>query len=41
VIYEDRYPDDSNPGRTAKSQGYSMGKIIAENAFGEVAEIIG
>tara|TARA_B110000977_G_scaffold68580_1_gene93029 strand:- start:815 stop:1450 length:636 start_codon:yes stop_codon:yes gene_type:complete len=41
VIYEDRYPDDFNPGRTANSQGYSMGKIIAENAFGEVAEISG
>ena len=41
VIYEDRYPDDANPRRTAKSQGYSMGKIIAENAFAEAAEVSG
>ena len=38
VLYEDRYPDESNPRRTAKSQGYSMGKIIAEKAFSDAAE---
>lgn len=38
VLYEDRYPDDMNPRRTAESQGYSMGKIIAENAFSNAAE---
>lgn len=37
VLYEDRYPDDTNPRRTAKSQGYSMGKILAENAFSDAA----
>jgi nucleoside-diphosphate-sugar epimerase len=37
VLYEDRYPDDMNPRRTAASQGYSMGKIIAENSFSEAA----
>jgi len=38
VFYEDRYPDGSNPKRTAQSQGYSMGKIIAETAFSKAAE---
>ena len=38
VFYEDRYPDDANPKRTAQSQGYSMGKILAETAFAEAAE---
>jgi nucleoside-diphosphate-sugar epimerase len=37
VLYEDRYPDNMNPRRTPDSQGYSMGKIIAENAFSEAA----
>ncbi len=37
VFYEDRYPDDSNPKRTAQSQGYSMGKILAENLFAAAA----
>ena len=37
VLYEERYPDDLNPRRTADSQGYSMGKIIAENSFSEAA----
>ncbi len=41
VIYEDRYPDESNPRRTPASQGYSMGKIIAETAFAEAAELHG
>ena len=38
VVFEDRYPDDLNPRRTPERQGYSMGKIIAENAFSEAAE---
>lgn len=38
VLYEDRYPDDLNPRRTPDRQGYSMGKIIAENSFSEAAE---
>ena len=38
VLYEDRFPDDLNPRRTPDRQGYSMGKIIAENSFSEAAE---
>ena len=38
VFYEDRYPDEFNPKRTPERQGYSMAKIIAENAFSEAAE---
>jgi nucleoside-diphosphate-sugar epimerase len=42
VLYEDRYPDEQNPKRTpAKGQGYSMGKVIAERAFSEAAEMSG
>ena len=42
VIYEDRYPDESNPKRTPeRGQGYSMGKVIAERAFAEAAEAHG
>ena len=41
VLFEDRYPDASNPRRTAQSQGYSMGKILAENAFNEAAAMSG
>ncbi len=41
VIYEDRFPDDANPRRTATTQGYSMGKLIAEDAFAEAAEVHG
>ena len=38
VIYEDRYPDESNPKRTPeRGQGYSMGKVIAERAFADAA----
>lgn len=37
VFYEDRYPDAANPRRTAQSQGYSMGKIIAQTAFADAA----
>lgn len=39
VLYEDRYPDELNPKRSAASgQGYSMGKILAERAFSDAAE---
>ena len=41
VLYEDRYPDESNPRRTADRQGYSMGKVIAQRAFSDAAEIAG
>ena len=41
VIYEDRYPDNANPRRTARTQGYSMGKMIMEKSFSEAAEISG
>lgn len=38
VIYEDRYPDETNPKRTPeRGQGYSMGKVIAERAFADAA----
>ena len=39
VFYEDRYPDELNPKRTAaKGQGYSMGKVLAQRAFSDAAE---
>ncbi len=39
VFYEDRFPDEQNPRRsTAKGQGYSMGKVLAERAFARAAE---
>lgn len=39
VCYEDRYPDELNPKRTAeRGQGYSMGKVLAERAFSDAAE---
>ena len=38
VFYEDRYPDEQNPRRTADRQGYSMGKVIAQRAFSDAAE---
>ena len=39
VLYEDRYPDESNPKRTPeRGQGYSMGKVLAERAFSDAAE---
>ncbi len=42
VFDEDRYPDEQNPKRTpAKGQGYSMGKVIAQRAFSDAAEISG
>jgi len=34
VLYEDRYPDQNNPKRTPeRGQGYSMGKLLAEQSF--------
>ena len=42
VCYEDRYPDEQNPKRTPeRGQGYSMGKIIAQRAFADAAELNG
>ncbi|MFT4796813.1 MAG: nucleoside-diphosphate-sugar epimerase [Candidatus Azotimanducaceae bacterium] len=42
VLYEDRYPDEQNPKRVAnRGQGYSMGKVLAERAFADAAEISG
>lgn len=38
VFYEDRYPDELNPRRTADRQGYSMGKVLAQRAFSDAAE---
>ena len=39
---EDRYPDEQNPKRIPeKGQGYSMGKVIAQRAFSDAAEING
>ena len=39
VLYEDRYPDQSNPRRTPeRGQGYSMGKLVAEQAFAQAAQ---
>lgn len=40
VLDEDRYPDESNPKRTTeRGQGYSMGKVIAQRAFADAAEL--
>ncbi len=41
VLYEDRYPDETNSRRTPDRQGYSMGKVIAERAFSDAAEAAG
>lgn len=38
VLYEDRFPDESNARRTTdRGKGYSMGKVVAERAFAEAA----
>ncbi len=38
VCYEDRYPDEMSPKRTAeRGHGYSMSKVIAERAFSDAA----
>lgn len=42
VLDEDRYPDEQNPDRSAKSgQGYSIGKIMADRAFADAAAASG
>ena len=42
VLYEDRWPDETHPKRTtAKGQGYSMGKVMAERRFAQAAEASG
>jgi nucleoside-diphosphate-sugar epimerase len=42
VLYEDRYPDEQSPKRTPeRGQGYSMGKVIAQRAFSDAAEVSG
>ncbi len=39
VFYEERWPDELNPRRTAdRGQGYSIGKVLAERMFAEAAE---
>ncbi len=38
VVDEDRYPDLANPKRTPeRGQGYSMGKLLVEQAFADAA----
>ena len=38
VLDEDRYPDQDNPKRTPeRGQGYSMGKLLAEQCFADAA----
>ena len=42
VLFEGRYPDEQNPNRTtARGQGYSIGKVIAERAFSDAARVSG
>ena len=41
VIYEERWPDQTNPRRTQDRQGYSMGKVYAEHAFANAAALSG
>ena len=42
VLYEDRYPDLHNPKRTPeRGQGYSMGKLLAEQRFADAAQAHG
>ena len=42
VVDEDREPDESNPKRTPeRGQGYSMGKVIAQQAFADAAAASG
>ncbi|MEM1434861.1 MAG: NAD-dependent epimerase/dehydratase family protein [Pseudomonadota bacterium] len=39
VIYEDRYPDSTNPKRSAANQGYAITKERAEGLFAAAAAI--
>jgi nucleoside-diphosphate-sugar epimerase len=42
IVDEDRRPDESNPKRTAeRGQGYSMGKVAAEQMFAGAAAVSG
>ena len=42
VLYEDRYPDLHNPKRTPeRGQGYSMGKLLAEQLFADAGKTHG
>lgn len=42
VLFEGRYPDEQNSNRTtARGQGYSIGKVIAERAFADAARSSG
>ena len=42
LLDEDRYPDPHNPRRTPeRGQGYSMGKLLAEQAFAAAAQASG
>ncbi|MDA9351273.1 hypothetical protein N9R29_02135, partial [Gammaproteobacteria bacterium] len=42
VCDEDRYPDEGNPNRSAQGgQGYSMGKVLLEQAFSDAARASG
>jgi nucleoside-diphosphate-sugar epimerase len=42
VIYEDRWPDETNPKRTPdRGQGYSIGKVLAERMFADAAARFG
>jgi dihydroflavonol-4-reductase len=39
VLYEGRFPDETNPRRTTdRGKGYSMGKVVAERAFADAAD---
>ena len=42
VIFEDRWPDETNPKRTHdRGQGYSLAKVMAERMFAEAASASG
>ncbi len=42
VLFEGRYPDEQNSNRTtARGQGYSIGKVIAERVFADAARSSG
>lgn len=43
VLYEDRYPDESNQARFEhlEATGYSVGKVASERLFAEAAETAG
>lgn len=42
ICDEDRYPDEENPNRSAEGgQGYSIGKVLLEQAFSDAADASG